>query len=429
MGRRGRGADVGRRGSGGARRFGAWTATATAATAMAMAIGFAAIGTGTADAQQPPRRPRVPAPPPPTAIAPAPSRDRSAEIDVDPRAYNVPNIPPPRLSPEALSIVEAEERNNAEIYEAVNKSVVNITTTVSGTGAFGEDVSSSGTGSGFVIDRSGHIVTNFHVVEGARRINATLFDGSSYPARVVGVDPPTDVAVLRIIAPAPRLYPISMGDSNHLRVGQKVLALGNPFGLERTLTTGVISSLNRSLQAKPNEGRLLKELIQTDAAVNPGNSGGPLVNSRGQVIGMNTAIYSRTGQSAGISFAVPINAVKRILKPLIEDGQVVRADLGVSSVMIVEQGLLVVNVAPDGPADRAGIRPLRFVEERLNNFLVRRRPDTESADIIVAVDDKPVKTTDQMLTAVEERKPGDRAKVTVLRGGELVDLLVILGKT
>ena len=174
---------------------------------------------------------------------------------------------------------------------------------------------------------------------------------------------------------------MALGDSSRLLVGQKVLALGNPFGLERTLTTGIISSLDRSIKAK--NGRTIKGIIQTDAAINPGNSGGPLLNSRGEVIGMNTAILSQVGQSAGISFTVPINAIKRILRPLIENGRVIRADLGLTRVYRTPEGLLVLGVVEGGPADRAGLRPIQLRRVRYGNMVVPRL-DPESADLIVA---------------------------------------------
>ncbi|HEX8202431.1 MAG TPA: trypsin-like peptidase domain-containing protein, partial [Isosphaeraceae bacterium] len=303
--------------------------------------------------------------------------------------------------------------------------VVNITSTTEMEGLFGEETS-SGTGSGFVLDRQGHILTNFHVVEGAETLRVTLFDGSTEDAEVVGLDPSNDVAVLRVQVPAESLTPVPLGDSAHLLVGQKVLALGNPFGLERTLTTGIISSLDRSLKAK--NGRTIKGIIQTDAAINPGNSGGPLLNSRGEVIGMNTAIYSQVGQSAGIGFAVPINSIRRILPQLIEHGRVIRADLGVTRVYKLDEGLLVVDVAEDGPAERAGLRPIRVRIERIGPY-VRRRLDPDSADVIVAIDGTPVKNVDDLLTEVEAHAPGEAVTVTLLRGGRKVNVRVTLGQT
>ena len=210
-------------------------------------------------------------------------------------------------------------------------------------------------------------------------------------------------------------------------VGQKILALGNPFGLERTLTSGIISSLDRSLKAK--NGRMIKGIIQTDAAINPGNSGGPLLNSRGQVIGMNTAIVSQVGQSAGISFAVPINSIARILEQLIENGRVIRADLGITRVYATGDGLLVLDLVEGGPAEQAGIQPIRMRVEQIAPGIVRRSLDHESADLIVAVEHKRVRTVEELLTEVEKHRPGDTVRVTVIRGGKPVDVSVKLGRS
>ena len=219
---------------------------------------------------------------------------------------------------------------------------------------------------------------------------------------------------------------MTFGDSSRVLVGQKIMALGNPFGLERTLTSGIVSSLDRSLKAK--NGRMIKGIIQTDAAINPGNSGGPLLNTRGQVIGMNTAIISQVGQSAGISFAVPINSITRILQPLIENGRVIRADLGITRVYATGEGLLVMALADGGPAEQAGIRPAQVKEERLGLF-VRRYLDTDSADLIVAIDHRRVKTVDELLTEVEKHQPGETIRVTVVRNGQPEDIRVQLGQS
>jgi S1-C subfamily serine protease len=305
--------------------------------------------------------------------------------------------------------------------------VVNITTESEIQGFFGLEETSTGTGSGFVVDRQGHILTNFHVIQGADVVRATLFDGSAHAARVVGVDASNDVAVLKVDAEPDKLHPVSLGDSSKVLVGQKIMAIGNPFGLERTLTTGIVSSLDRSLKAK--NGRMIKGIIQTDAAINPGNSGGPLLNTRGQVIGMNTAIISSVGQSAGVSFAVPINSIARILRQLIEEGRVIRADLGIARVYSTEQGLLVLAVAEGGPAERAGIRPIQVKLERLGPGFVRRSLDPESADLIVAVEHRRVKTVDELLTEVEKHQPGDTVRITVVRDGKPMDVPVQLGRS
>jgi S1-C subfamily serine protease len=264
------------------------------------------------------------------------------------------------------------------------------------------------------------------VIEGADTVSVTLSDGSTHEAKIVGADASNDVAVIQTDVPEGQLSPLVLGDSSGLLVGQKVLALGNPFGLERTLTTGIISSLDRSIKAK--NGRTIKGIIQTDAAINPGNSGGPLLNSRGEVIGMNTAILSQVGQSAGISFSVPINAIKRILRPLIEQGRVIRTDLGLLQVFRTHEGLLVLQIVEDGPAERAGIRPIKEKRYRYGN-MITTRPDPESADLIVAIDGKPVKTYEDLLTEVEAHSPGDNVVVSVIRKGRKVDVPVKLGRS
>jgi S1-C subfamily serine protease len=358
----------------------------------------------------------------PTNQIPRPGR---ARVEPAPTGPGVPPVAPPSLPEDLLQKVDADEQINIRVYAAVNRSVVNITTSAQGSGFFGEETS-SGTGSGFVIDKAGHILTNYHVVEGADSVQVTLADGSSHDAEVVGKDASNDVAVLRIAVPAEKLIPVALGDSSKLLVGQKVLAVGNPFGLERTLTTGIISSLDRSLKAK--NGRMIKGIIQTDAAINPGNSGGPLLNSRGEVIGMNTAILSQVGQSAGISFAVPIGAITRILRPLLEHGRVIRADLGLTRVYRHGDGLLVLGVAEGGPADRAGIKPIG-VKLLRTGFGVVRRLDPDTADVIVAIDGKPVKSVDDLLNEVEAHAPGEMVTVTVLRGGREVEVPVRLGQS
>jgi S1-C subfamily serine protease len=342
-----------------------------------------------------------------------------------PGAPAVPPVEPLDLPEELLKRADADEQINIRVYAAVNRSVVNITTSAQGSGLFGDE-NSSGTGSGFVISKDGHILTNYHVVEGADSVQVTLADGSAREAEVIGKDASNDVAVLQIKAEADQLVPVALGDSSKLLVGQKVLAVGNPFGLERTLTTGIISSLDRSLKAK--NGRMIKGIIQTDAAINPGNSGGPLLNSRGEVIGMNTAILSQVGQSAGISFAVPINAITRILKSLIEHGRVIRADLGLTRVYRRGDGLLVLGVVEGGPAERAGIKPIGIRLIRYGDGVVRRL-DPESADVILAIDGNPVHSVDELLNIVESHAPGDVVSVTVLRGKENLEVEVTLGQS
>jgi S1-C subfamily serine protease len=332
----------------------------------------------------------------------------------------------PPAPEDLLKELDPDERNNVKVYAGANKGVVNITTEAEGFGFMGDE-SSTGTASGFVIDKQGHVLTNFHVIQGANSIRVTLFDGTQQDARLVGKDASVDVAVIQISVSAEALFPLTLGDSSTVLVGQKILALGNPFGLERTLTSGIVSSLDRSLKAK--NGRTIKGIIQTDAAINPGNSGGPLLNSRGQVIGLNTAIVSQVGQSAGISFAVPINSISRILDQLVRNGRVIRADLGITRVFATREGLLVVDQLEGGPSDQAGIQPIRMRAEQLAPGIIRRSLDYESADLIVAIEHKRVRTVEELLTEVEKHQPGETVRVTVIRESKAVDVPVRLGRS
>ena len=335
---------------------------------------------------------------------------------------------PPRTVVDGGRGFTPEELTNIAVYDAVNRSVVNINTkaTVSA-GLFLLEVPSEGAGSGIVVDTLGHVLTNYHVVEGAKEIQVMLYDGSSHNATIVGHDPATDVAVIRVAAPAEVLEPVRFGSSNDLRVGQRVFAIGNPFGLERTLTTGIISSLNRSLPAR--NSRTIKSIIQTDAAINPGNSGGPLLDSSSLLIGMNTAIASRTGQSSGVGFAIPVGTLARIVPQLIERGKVIRPDAGVARVYQTDHGLLVASLVPDGPAEHAGMRGFKVVRERRRQgpFMAEtERIDRSGADLIVAVGGVAVKNADDFLSQVETRNPGDQVLITVEREGHRLELPVVL---
>lgn len=320
-----------------------------------------------------------------------------------------------------------DEKNNIEVYEKVNKSVVNVTTRrIEVDEFFFLAVPSEGSGSGFVIDELGHILTNYHVIEEANELIVTLYNGQQYIAKLVGVDPNNDLAVIKIKIPPNKLIPAKFGSSQGLKVGQKVLAIGNPFGLDRTLTTGVISSLGRSIKSR--SGRLIKGIIQTDAAINPGNSGGPLLNSQGQVIGINTAIVSSVGQSSGVGFAIPINTVKRIIKDLIVHGYVVRPNIGILQVYETGQGLLIAQLEPGGPAQGAGLRGPRLVISR-SGLIEFRSIDRSYADMIVAIDGKQVNTLDELLEYIESKNPGDVVKVSVIRQNKRLAIPVTLGKT
>jgi S1-C subfamily serine protease len=322
----------------------------------------------------------------------------------------------------------AEERVNIAVYENCNRSVVHISTMVVNQSMMLFESAEEGEGSGSVLDKNGHILTNFHVVEGAREIEVTLFDGKSYAARLVGRDPASDVAVLRISAPQESLFPIRFGDSSRLKVGQRVFALGNPFGLDRTLTTGIVSSLNRSLPVR--NSRTIKSIIQIDAAINPGNSGGPLLDSHGRLIGMNYAIASRTGQNSGVGFAIPVGLIARVVPQLIQRGHVVRPDTGITRVFQSERGLLVATMTPGGPAEQAGLRGIRIVRQKRQRgpFVYETETiDRSAADLIVAVDEQRVTTADEFLDIVESKRPGDEVTITVVRQGREQDVRVRLG--
>lgn len=322
-----------------------------------------------------------------------------------------------------------EERVNIWVYENSNKGVVNITTrSPRGDSFFSFESVSEGAGSGSVLDTEGHILTNYHVISGAAEILVTLFNGESYDGAVVGQDPVNDIAVLRISAPADVLFPIALGDSSRLKVGQQIYAIGNPFGLERTLTTGIVSSLNRSIPGR--SGRSMKQIIQIDAALNQGNSGGPLLDSKGRLVGMNTAIASRTGENTGVGFAIPVNTIRRVAPELITHGRVARADLGVARVYETDEGLMIATLTPGGPAERAGLRGFRIVrnQRRSGPFVYEERSiDRRNADIIVALDGQPTPTADALLGLLDECKPGQSVSVGVLRAGKRIDVPVMLG--
>ncbi len=324
-----------------------------------------------------------------------------------------------------------DERINIAVYDQANRSVVNVTTKVrTDDFFFFTELEAEGSGSGCVIDRQGHILTNNHVIEDAAKnhgsITVTLFDSTPYEAELVGTDPPNDVAVLRVSAPPDKLYPLELGDSANLKVGLRVFVIGNPFGFDRTLTTGIVSSLNRTLPI--GNGRTIKGLIQTDAAINPGNSGGPLLDKHARMIGMNTAIVSPAGQSSGVGFAIPVNNIKRVVTELIRYHRVIRADIGILEVYEQkdgDRGLLINKLARGGAAADAGLRGPRIVRRRRGPF-ESQTVDPSKADRIVALDGNKVATFDDLLAYVESKRPGDTVRVTVLRDGERADVSVRL---
>ncbi|GIW95305.1 MAG: serine protease [Pirellulaceae bacterium] len=320
-----------------------------------------------------------------------------------------------------------EELVNIQVYEQTNRSVVHITTRAVVQDFFFETLR-EGAGSGSVLDRRGHILTNYHVVEKAQRIRVTLYTGDEYSAQLVGYDALTDIAVLRIDAPPEQLYPVNWGDSSRLKVGQRVYAIGNPFGLERTMTTGIISSLNRTLPSRNK--KLMRSIIQIDAALNQGNSGGPLFDTRGRLIGMNTAIASSTGENTGVGFAIPVNTIARVVPQLIEKGRVIRPDVGIPYMVQTPAGPAIVAVAPGGPAEQAGLRGFRIVrrQTRRGPFVIEEsRIDRDHADVILAVDGKPVTTVDDFVSEIESKAPGQTIVLQVLREGQPISVRLVLG--
>ena len=336
---------------------------------------------------------------------------------------------PALLSPGDLT---PEERIVIGVYKQVSPAVVHIASIALAYDFFFNPVPQAGTGSGFLIDEQGHIVTNNHVVEDAKSLEVTLADGTKVPATLVGRDPTNDLAVIKISVPGRRLQFIPLGDSGALQIGQLAIAIGNPFGLDRTVTTGVISSLNRSLRS--DSGREMRGIIQTDAAINPGNSGGPLLNSRGEVIGINSAIFSPSGGSVGIGFAIPVNTAKRLIPQLIATGRVRHPWLGIAGITLspelaqaldlpAEKGILVAQVYPRSPAARAGLQGGQR-RVRVGNTIL-----AVGGDILTAADGKPVESMDRLVAYLDDEKGvGQVVDLTLRRGKETVRLSVTLGE-
>ncbi|MGA2349599.1 MAG: trypsin-like peptidase domain-containing protein [Terracidiphilus sp.] len=334
---------------------------------------------------------------------------------------------------EASPAYDAEEQNNIAVYKRVLPAVVNITSTTLIFDFFNGVVPQHGQGSGFVLDKAGHVLTNFHVVEGANRgIEVTLSNKRRYSAKVIGTDKVHDLALLQI--DAPNLEPVTLADSRDLAVGQKVYAIGNPFGLNGTMTRGIISSIRTLPAARGSENASIEDAIQTDAAINPGNSGGPLLNSRGEVIGINTLIASNGAeQSSGIGFAIPINTAKAVLSDLTRYGRVKRPSLGIVSYAIgpdlaqqmdlaVDSGILIQKVVPGGAAERAGLHGGN------QQAYVGNRPILLGGDLIVAIDGHQVTDSQEINAIMEKHQAGDTVSVTFYRGRKQITLKLIAGE-
>lgn len=336
--------------------------------------------------------------------------------------------PVERVQPATSQIYDAEgltpdEAVAVAVYEACNRGVVNITAKAV-TDRLLTKEKSEDTGSGAIIDRDGHILTNFHVVNGAKEIQVALYNGKSYSASLIGADPLNDLAIIKIDAPDDELFPIALGTSRNLRVGMRVFALGNPFGLERTLTTGIISSLNRSLQIHGHWK--IKSIIQIDAAINPGSSGGPLLDSHGWLIGINTAIATTSGQSAGVGFAIPASLINRVVPQLLRYGRVIRPESGIDKVYQTDKGLLVAEMRPNGPAEKAGLRGPKITRSRL---FPMKGSDRNAADLIVAIDDQKVATAEDFLGYIEAKRPGDEVTLTIVREGRRISVPLQLAQS
>lgn len=317
---------------------------------------------------------------------------------------------------DSVRLLDREEQANVNVFQQSSPSVVNIATQKAIVAQMGEVKLNigrlpNGTGSGFLWDKEGHIVTNYHVVEGSDFVRVKLANGTEWEAEVLGQAPEFDIAVLKIDAPSATLRPLAVGRSDNLQVGQKVYAIGNPFGLDQTLTTGIVSGLGREIDSQ-SEG-LIRGVIQTDAAINPGNSGGPLLDSHGRLIGVNTAIISRSGSSAGIGFAVPVNTVRSTVPLLINGEMVDRGYLGIAlaplqiSRRVSEEGVLILGVAEDSPADKAALRSTRADESGV-----------VWGDVVVSLDGQPVTDSESLLVRLQELHAGDEVVVGIKRGDE-----------
>lgn len=332
-------------------------------------------------------------------------------------------VPAAASAPRDDSHFTPQEQIDIRIYRQASHSVVNVTSTRLALNFFLQVVPEQGSGSGFFVDDKGHILTNHHVIEDSRQVQVTLFDETTVDAEVIGMDPLTDIALLKIDCPPGKCRPIPLAEADDLQVGQHVLAIGNPFGLERTLTTGVVSSVGRSLETRNG---ILDNLIQTDAAINPGNSGGPLLNTRGEVIGINTAIFSRTGENAGIGFAIPVATIRRVLPDLLEYGAVQRPWIGIVRArtvtprlaqileLPVEEGVLVEQVAEGSSADLAGIRGGN------RRVWIGNVPLIIGGDVLVEMDGQPVRRVRDIAQIAKDKRPGERMEFVYYRGARRI---------
>jgi len=346
---------------------------------------------------------------------------------IDPQPVALPQ----HTTPERLEGLTDEESTNVRIYRQASPAVANILTKATEYDFFMTPVPVEGAGSGFLIDPRGYILTNYHVVAGAQSVEVVLGDRSKFPAKFIGADQRNDVALLKIDPKGKQLASLPLGDSSKLQVGQKVLAIGDPFGFQSTLTTGVVSALGRTVQT--SETTLIDEAIQTDASINRGNSGGPLINTHGEVIGINSAIFTPSGTTAGIGFAIPINTAKAIANDLINEGHVRRAYLGVQTIPVggwlaealdlpVQDGLLVEQATKSSPAAAAGIHGGdRTAQAGMSRISI-------GGDVIVAVDGQKVGNRFDMDVILNRKRPGDSITVTVYRGAKKIDIPVKLGE-
>src|SRR5580658_2119662 len=324
-----------------------------------------------------------------------------------------------------------DEAINVRVYRQASPAVANVLTKATEYDFFMDPVPVEGAGSGFVIDERGYILTNFHVVQEAQSIEVVLGDQTRYPGKFIGADQRNDVALVKIDPKGKHLTALPLGDSSKLQVGQKVLAIGNPFGFQSTLTTGVVSALGRTVQT--SQTTLIDEAIQTDAAINRGNSGGPLINSHGEVIGINSAIYTPSGTTAGIGFAIPVNTAKRIAHDLMTEGRVRQAFLGAQTLSVggwlaealdlpVQEGLLIEEVTKGGPAAAAGLHGGdRAAMAGMQRIII-------GGDVIVAIDGEKIASQSDMNLVLNRKRPGDTVSVTVYRGGKKMDVPVKLGE-